>query len=257
MAFASLGSAGTAIVKLAGADWTISPTRTLNVGEIAVVHIAWDVESGPIGDTDYLSCSDDAGNTWTKVGETQNRFGSLNGALAALFVSQLTAQLTTASVVTVLYTGLNESLPTAKAGVIRSFSIGSGKTWELAAVNTARASATSIGVTTPASGVLPDARERLWLASFASETAVTTGNFDPDYPTGQTTTIQTTGGSDGTNMRQRGAWRIASIDTDGFTGQTGATATDHAVILATLNEIDAPVGEGGKPHHYYARGRAA
>ena len=244
----SLGTAGSAIPKTAGSTATLTPTRTLAVGEFAVLYIGWDVDGGTTGNTITLSVSDTGSNTWTRRGEYQRRTASLSGVKGAIFTSTITTQLTTSSTITV--TESASAVPVAKALSLRSFSITPGASMQIA-VSTGGSSppsATSVAATgsnirCPSGAgdelVVP-ALGRLWLAINVAETTVATGTQDADYTS---TEVKTTAGSDASNVRIRAAFRNSTVTNDTYSFSTGATSCAHVAILTTFDEILVPADQ--------------
>lgn len=243
MAFTNLGAAGSAIPKTAGATATLTPTRTLAVGEFAVLYIGWDSDGGTTGITITLSVSDTGGNTWTRSAERLVRPSSLNGVKGAIFTSVLTTQLTTASTITVTETS---AVPVAKALGLRTFSVGAGYAPQIAvstggssppqSAGLAASTGSNIRCPSGADELVTAAAGRLWLALHAAETTVTTGTADADYTSVE---IKTTGGSDLSNIRIRAAYRLYTGTNDTYSYSTGATSTDHVAILTVYDEISA------------------
>lgn len=241
MAFTNLGAAGSSIPKAAGTTATLTPTRTLNVGEFAVLYVGWDSDGGTTGITITLSVSDTGSNTWTRSAERLVRPSSLNGVKGAIFTSVLTTQLTTASTITVTETS---SVPVAKALGLRTFSVAAGYAPQVAlstggssppqSAGLAASTGSNIRCPSGADELVTAAAGRLWLALHAAETTVTTGTADADYTSVE---IKTTGGSDLSNVRIRAAYRIYTGTNDTYSYSTGATSTDHVAILTCFDEI--------------------
>lgn len=240
MAFTSLGAAGTGTLESAGSQILgVTMTRNLTVGEIAFLYVGADSDASGSNPTSFTSVSDNSGNTWTKVREAQQRIASLNGCLGALYWSIITTQLSTSQLVN---TTFSNGSPVMKVGAVRSFSVGGGNTVDYAdhdsgqATNYLANTGTSGAVTTPASGNLgTPSLGRLWIGLEVTETKVTTGTADADYTHGAA--VATTSGTDSNNVRLRWGFRLSTITTDTYTGQTGATSTERVVILAAFDEF--------------------
>ena len=242
MAFTSLGSGGTGSLETTATQiLPVTVSRTIAVGEIAFLTIAGDADATGTNPLSTMSVSDNAGNTWTRVREAHQRNGALNGVIGGLWWAKITSALSSGQFINITFTN---GAPSQKHAAVRTFTVGAGNTVQLAdnnpaqAVNHAVATATSAAVTVPSSGSLSTpSLGRVWIALHGSETKVTTGTADADYTHG--TALSGTAGSDAVNVRLRWGFRLSTVTSDTYTGQTGATSTDQVVILAAFDEVSA------------------
>ena len=225
MAFASVGSRGTAQVKTAGQTITISPSSTIAAGRLVAVSVAWDnnntgtPDGGPL--SEQHSCIDSVGNIYTTVVSGQNRGGSqAAGVHGSIHLCQLTSALTTTDTITVRL-GTSNNL-VAKSVSLWEYQLDADMRWAVADRTSLLSTAADPDAISLAS--LPSSTELLFLHVLAAEGPDTdTYTWDSDYT--QITGIGTTGGTDDSNVHVRGGFRIATVTSD--TVDVGSDTADR------------------------------
>lgn len=243
MAFASVGSLGTAQEKTADTSLTLTVSATAEVGQLVAVVASCDNEGTTDTETDQLSIADSAGNTWTKLREQTESSGAANdGCCAAIFVSVLTAQLTSGAGTITL---TSASTRTAKVMEAWEFSIdgdgvalGDGTSEAVAQAGSGQPAALTVtGMTS---------REYLLLHLLAMERDDVTVTPGSGYSS--MTGIGTSGGASDLNQMVEGMFRIATLTTDSPDCST-ATGAQHVQILVAIYEtvLSNPTGKGDHP----------
>jgi len=241
LAQAAIGTGGatcTAQSKTAGTTLACTvATQNLEAGNIAVMWFASDNIASIDGDDPLLSVTDSGGNCWT----VQRCFANDAGATTCIATSKITTALTSGS--GTITANFPQSI-TAKAMIVREFTVGAGNTIAIAGTPQILANdAADPGSMTIAS--LASA-EHLFVRSTALERP--NANWTA---TGGYTTFNcngTTGGGAASNMNICGEFRILTDTTS--TSDPAATAVDSASIFIAFDEVatGAPV--------YKAAGRA-
>lgn len=239
MAFASVGSLGTAQEKTSDTDLVLTVTATAEAGNLVAVFVAMDNLGTSDAETTQLSIADSAGNTWTKLREQTESSGvAADGLTGAIFVSVLTSQLASgAGTITVT----SSASVTAKAMEAWEFtlaesSVSLGDGTSVAVQNLASGQPTAVTV----SGMT--SREYLLLHLYVRE--ATTSTFTPGTSYTSMTGIGTSGGAGDTNVSVWGAYRIATLTTDN-PDATAGTGAQGLQILAAIYEVAG--GGGGGP----------
>lgn len=232
MAFASAGSFGTANSTTSDTTLALTPTVTLEVGNLALLVIAADnVAAGTSPNSEFgfknsnvSSVTDTGSNTWHKLGEVTGVQSSAGGAAVALYYSIITTQLTTGSTVTVTF----GSAIACKAASGWEYTIGGSNL----AVERIRFRGTAAA--DPPSMTLDDlpSREYLIFRARATETNNTAFTNTTNY-TAITNAVANTG-TLLTSMAADGEFRIVTATTE--TSDPTKTAADGADIMIALWE---------------------
>ena len=244
MTFTALGNFGHANSKGTATGFvsvlTLTPTGTINAGELAVVWFAADSyhpgggnEGDPVPFTS--KCVDDAGNRWlTLAGGTDGQSNIYSECV--VFVCLLEYALTTSSTLTVsAFVGTSGQVA-PRAISLEAFSITAGNT--VAVHDTTAAKVTNRGVDPGAitlgggaSGV-----EYLYLHALSAEAPNTdTYTWDANYT--EITGDGTTGGTDDSNIQLRGGYRIATITTSTVDVTATTPTRDYTQVLQAVTEI--------------------
>lgn len=235
MAIAHVGDAGTATSKTSGTTVTLTVTATIEANNVAVVWFSGDNITTTTGDTTHLTCSDSAGNTWTKIREHTYSEGAVaDGIMGALFYSRLSSQLTSgAGTITVTS---NTSL-TAKVISVKEYTVGANLNTEQIQVS---AVDETVGNPPPSLALTGmTSRSYLLLRLDASEDNGD-GTYAQDADYTSITATNTTGGALNTNATINGGWRIATLTADTCAPTTGESR-DRVAILAALYETSATI----------------
>jgi hypothetical protein len=244
VAFASVGSLGTAQEKTADTSLTLTVSATAEAGNLVAVLAGCDNEATADGETNQLSISDSAGNTWTKLREQTESSGAADdGCCAAIFVSVLTNQLASGSGTITL---TSASTRTAKVMEAWEFTLdeteialGDGSSVGVAQGGSGQPGAVSV------SGMTSRGYLLLYVLGMERESV----SFTPGTGYTAMTGAETTGGAADTNQFAIGAYRIATLTSDSPDPSTG-TGAQHVQILAAIYEVPAagsPSGDGDFP----------
>jgi len=230
MAWASLGSIGSAQNKTGATTVVITTAAAAEVNNVVVVLIAvnniqtTDVEDG----TDIVSVVDSAGNTYVRAKTMTNGEGAAAaGATVGIYFSKVTTELPIGSTITITFNGS----PAAKAVRAWEFSISAPN------VVTVQGSAVAVGdAADPAEQTITGLvnREYLWLHALANEGPIEdVYTKDADYT--EITEEGTTGGAAASNMTLNGEYRIFVGTTDTVDDAYPALR-DHAQVYVALQE---------------------
>lgn len=234
MAFGAGVTLGGTADKTAGTTIVHTVTAAAAVGDLVAVRVPKNNElTTDANDTNEVtSVVDSAGNTYTKLGEARRGAGTAAaGATGALFISKLTAALT--SGVSTITANFSNS-PAASALTAWKHTIGAGNTFQIAGVVQYETLLGGPGALV-ISG-LPS-KEYLFLRAEAMETD--TPNYAPTASYTAVTEVATTGGGAASNMASCGEFRI--LTGTGDTSDPTGNSTDHVGIFIALEEI----AEGG------------
>jgi len=235
MAFASVGTLGTATDGTAGTTVVLTTSATCEAGNLAVLIYAGDNLSSSADDADYgdvTSITDSAGgNTWTKMKEnSNNNAGAGNGVTVSVWYSVLTNQIASGGTITA---NLNGS-PTVSNLSAWEFTKDAGTTIsvEQTAVNSGDAAdPAAISLAGMAS------REYLFIWGFASEqTNAGTFTADADY----TDFDRNSSGVGAAAVVVWGGFRIATLTGDTVDAATG-TDRDYSQVLGALYEVSVSI----------------
>lgn len=232
MAFASVGSFGTANSTVSGTTLALTPTVTLEVGNLAVLVIGADniaIGTSPNAEfghkvANVSSVTDTGSNVWHKLGEVMGNQAAAAGSAVCLYYSIITTQLTGASTITVTF----GTAIASKAASGWEFTIGGSNL----AVERIRFRGTA--ASDPVSMTLDDlpSREYLIFRARASETNNTTFTNTASY-TAITNAVANTGTA-GTSQAADGEFRI--VTTASETSDPTKTSSDGADIMIALWE---------------------
>lgn len=232
MAFGSVGSFGTANSVASGTTLALTPTATLEVGNLAMLVISADniaVGTSPVAEfghkiSNVSSVTDTGGNTWHKLGEVAGNQAADGGNAVALYYSIITTQLTTGSTVTVTF----GTAITSKACSGWEFTIGGSSL----AVERIRFRGTA--ASDPPSITLDDlpSREYLFFRARASETDNTSWTATTNF-TGITNATADAGAA-GVGSSANGEFRIVTSTSQ--TSDPTKTSSDGADIFIALWE---------------------
>ena len=232
MAIASVGSFGIANSTVSGTTLALTPTVTLEVGNLAMLVVAADnaaVGTSPNAEfghkvSNITSVTDTGSNVWHKLGEIAGNQAAAAGASVALYYCIITTQLTTSSTVTVTFS----AAITSKAASGWEYTLGGSAL----AVERIRFRATA--ATDPPSMTLDDlpSRQYLFFRARATETNVSawtsTTNFTP------ITEAIASAGSNPASMSANGEFRINTSTSE--TSDPTKGSTDGADIFIALWE---------------------
>ena len=230
--FVSVGTLGTANDTTADTSFTLTPSATLNSGNIGILIIAKDNEGTT--DTSNDECdepTDSVGNTYTKLREYTNGNGAADaGATVCVFFTKATTDLTTAGTVTMTVT-----TNSVKAATFWEFTIGAGNTIQIAGTpgDLAEDSVQNAGLIA-ISGL--DSKEYLFVRGTAIEYNQT-GTSIPTASHTEITEVTANTGTIDTSMLATGEFRILTntADTSNPTGDTGNR--DYSSTFLALEEV--------------------
>lgn len=232
MSFASVGTFGTNNSIASGTTLTLTPSATLEVGNLALLVIGADniaVGTSPNAEfghklANITSVTDTGSNVWHKLGEVMGNQAAGSGAAVSLYYCKITTQLTGASTITITF----GSAITSKAVSGWEFTMGGSDI----AVERIRFRATA--ASDPVSMTLDDlpSREYLIFRARASETNNTTFTATTNY-TAITNAVANTGTA-ATSMAADGEFRIVTATTE--TSDPTKTSSDGADIMIALWE---------------------
>lgn len=232
MAFGSVGSFGVANSIVSGTTLALTPTVTLEAGNLAMLTISADnvaVGTSPVAEfghkiSNVSSVTDTGGNVWHKLGEVAGTQAAAAGQAVCLYYSIITTQLTTSSTVTVTF---GQAIA-AKAASGWEFTI-SGSAL---AVERIRFRATAAA--DPPSMTLDDlpSRQYLFFRARASETDSTAWTPTTNY-TGITNATADAGAA-GVGSTANGEFRIVTATTE--TSDPTKSAVDGADIFIAMWE---------------------
>lgn len=232
MAFGSVGSFGTANSTSSDTTLALTPTVTIEVGNLALLVISYDsiaVNTSPNAEfghkiSNVVSVTDTGSNTWHKLGEVAGNQAAAGGTNVALYYCIITTQLTTGSTITVTF----EQAITSKAATGWEFTIGGSSL----AVERIRFRGTA--ASDPPSMTLDDltSREYLFFRARGSETDNTTWTATTDF-TGLTNATADAGAA-GVGSSANGEFRIVTSTSQ--TSDPTKTSSDGADIFIALWE---------------------
>jgi len=229
VAFASVGSLGTAQEKVSDTQLALAVTANAEVGNLVAVWVAMDNAGTADADTTQLAVTDDAGNEYVLLKERTESSGAANdGVVGAIFASRIKTQLNSGQNIY----ATSSSARTAKAMAAHEFTFG---TTGFAIASTAVLNNTS-GDPAAISLSSLTSRQYLLLWGFFQENVVTITAHDADYTA--ITGIATSGSTADTNVGVEGAFRIATLTAD-TVDATASAAAQHVQILAAIYEITA------------------
>lgn len=214
--------------KAAGTTLEVTLTGTVAAGRVLIVSFVSDNQGTTQGDTTSVTCTDDQGNTYTRLFEYTKTAGSAaDGVTLAAFYSVITTQLTTSDTVNLSFNNV----------IAKSASL---EEWSIAGTLTVKGSNTSGGTGTSPTVTLGSlaSAEYLWIGAVGIEGPNgDTYTQDSDYSS-STTNHGTTGGGDASNVACRLGDRIYTGSSDTFNPTLG-TARDYATGLTALEDTGA------------------
>lgn len=236
------GATCTAQSKTAGTSLACTvATETLDAGNVAVLWFAGDNVATTDVTTALLTSVTDSvgGNTWTvRQCFTNGEGTAANGATTCVATSVLTNALPTGSTITANFTSI-----TAKAIVVREFTIGAGSTIAVAgtiqtlANDNADPGAMTVGGLT--------STEYLWIRSTALERANATWTATASHTTSGCN--GTTGTSGASNMNICGEFRILTATTDTSDPTAGSNDDDASLFMAFREVALTTIADGTNP----------
>lgn len=232
-AFAVGGATCTAQSKAAGTTLACTvATENLDAGNIAVLWFAGD-DAATATTTDHnsmllTSVTDSALNTWTvhRCFTNVQTTAAENGATTCIATSKLTTALVVGATITANFT-----TTTAKAIVVKEFTIGAGNTIAVAGTPQDLANDGADPGSMTISGLANS--EHLFVRSTALEREDGIWTPTTSYTTSGCAT--TTGGGAASNMNICGEFRILTATSD--TSDPTATNVDNASIFIAFDEI--------------------
>lgn len=232
MSFASIGSFGTANSITSDTTLALTPTVTLEVGNLALLVISADnvaVGTSPVAEfghklANVASVTDTGSNVWYKLGEITGNQAAAGGQAVCLYYSIITTQLTTSSTVTVTFGAAIAS----KAASGWEFTVGGS------ALAVERIRFRAVAAADPPSMTLDDlpSREYLFFRARASETDSTAWTATTDF-TGITNATADAGAA-GVGSTANGEFRI--ITSTSQTSDPTKASSDGADIFIALWE---------------------
>lgn len=227
MAIASVGSLGSATSKTSTTTVTMTASADAEVGRLVVVITSWDNTDITSTETTRLSCTDESGNTWTKIAERTESDAGLaeDGATVAIFATVVTTQIDTGDDIIIT----SDTARVAKGVSAWEFTIAES---ELAVQDYEVGGGTSQPAAITLTG-LPSEEYLLIYALGMQRSSSVTLTQDSDYS--NLTVAGTTGGASTSNQVVYGGFRIATLTTDEVDVDT-STGGNHAHILAALIE---------------------
>ena len=236
MAFASVGSLGSASLKVAGADLTLSPDTNVPAGNLIVIWTAWEIDySGGVGPEGSvipnLAITDGTDNVWVTL--TSYMFESNAG----IHCCRLRTALTTSDTITIH--SRNPSR-TPKSASMWELTMDPAKVWvrslePIVAAVSGGVDLPDVSVSDPAMLSRGEALILHGISVVGPNTDIYT--FDPDYtaidPAG------TTGGAVDTNVHVRGGFRITGLTSDTIvqSSDTADRAYDQVVVILGEAEV--------------------
>lgn len=223
MAWASIGSRGTASLNVSGADLPFSPNATVAAGRILVLCIAWEIDytRTPEGASwPSVAVHDNKGNLYTQLG------GFSWESYVSIHVCRVSTAILTSDTITIHHRNPGYN---AKAVTAWEFSMDTEKRW--ARVHTPIAGGNS-GTATWSSSITGLTAEALIIQATSSGGPSTdTYTYDPDYTPFDK--AGTTGS--GTNVTITAQFRIANVGSD-VASMSRSTNRATDVVLAALYE---------------------
>lgn len=237
MAFAAVGSFCDANSTSAGTTFVITPTATLNAGNLGVLSIGSDnINLSAAPDTygpelsEIASVVDSVGNLWRKAVEV-GQFGGAGGQITGSFWYCIpTTNLTTSDTITVTYL----ASVTSKAATGHEFTFGAGPI-SIEAYTHEISIASDFESLTLSS--LPS-REYLLLRLGAKENNSTAYTPSTNYTAFTHTNATANTGTAGTSAIARGEYRIATLTTDTTNPDSGVTNGATASAYIAIYEGD-------------------
>lgn len=226
MAFASVGSLGSAQEKVSDTSISLPVTANAEAGNLVLVWVAMDNAGTADADTTQITVSDDQGNEYVRLRERTESAGAANdGVTLGLFASVIKTQLNSGENII----ATSSSARTAKA--ISAWEYTTGSTGFLIQ-STAVANANSGDPAAIVLSSLPS-REYLLIWGFACEDVQNISTHDADYTA--IDDIGTSGSTADTNVHVDGAFRIATLTTD-TVDATASAGTQHVQVYAAIYE---------------------
>jgi hypothetical protein len=229
MAWASVGSIGTAQEKLADTAIVLTLSAAAEAGNVVLVAIAIDNNATTDGDfTEVASVVDSQLNSYNKIIEQTNGQGvAADGITCSLWYSKIATTLAIGATITVT----TANTVTSKAVSAWEFTVTAGATVSIEGTTSAVGDGADPAAMT-ISGLAD--QEYLWFAAHAVEAAAT-GTYAAEAGYTLIAENGTTGGGAATNIWVTGAFLILSATTDTYDAST-VTDRDHAQVYAVLKE---------------------
>lgn len=230
--WAAVGTLLNANTSLAGAQWVVATTATLEVGNTAVCAIGSDEgvsNTTPTSGGSIDSITDAASNTWTEVYSWcwYGAAGLTNGACVDLYATRATTQLSSGANLTLDYV----AMPPRTAITCMEFS--GGVDTVVMGVNGGDNAAADPGPFTITGSV---SAERLFARATACETNLDTYVVTSGWNgfTGQGTASTSDSGTAVSSMGVRGEYRIATEDPSLTSDPSWTATSDCASALGAL-----------------------
>lgn len=229
MGWSYSGHRGSANNKASGAVLSVSPNQQIPVGAVVVAVCLSDNLVNASATNNHV-VADFLGNRWTKIGERTNAAAAGAGITLSLWITRLTADLTTTDVVVL---GLTAAA-TAKAIGLYEYAVDADSTFVVAGI----ASSEQDGTQSPTVNLngLANDQAYAFLGIVARENdTLNTYSQDSDY--NDRTSFGTTGGTAATNVSAIVGDRLASLTGDTFAPTNLSASADVVTALIALKEI--------------------
>lgn len=227
MAFSNLASRGAGNSKTSSTTVAVTPSPTLNAGEVILVAVATDNAGTSDAATNEVTSITDSvgGNTWIKLYEySRGSPGANAGSTVALFMSKLTNSIPDTGTIT----GNLSSNRTAKVIAVLKCDVTSGNTIvAVAQMGHAAAGSASVSLSGLAS------KQYLWVLAFSSEQ-----NTAQSLSVGLTQVGSfTTGGGSAANMAGVIGAEVITATGRGPYNLASAGPNDSAGVMVALEDI--------------------
>lgn len=226
LAWTFVAARGSAADKTSDTTIAMNPSATLDVGDVIIVFCASDNTATSDTESSEHTVTDSASNKWHKIREhCKGAAGANNGVTGSVWMSKLTAQITTSGTIT-LTTSASKTAKCIGAMEVSS----SAGAWDRIDV---QVDAGTDDTPTPASLTIKSAAVLAVGVVFAERPDGDTFTGDADYS--NTFSFGTTGGAATTNVCVRAETRIATLTSDTW-GATLQAAGDHVGMIVLLRE---------------------
>lgn len=225
MAFSHQGNYGYAGSKTTGTSISMSPSSAINVGELAIVAVVTDNQSGTGGDSTDITISDDQSNSWTRLFEYTQTGGSSNdGVTISVSYSIITTQIGTGDSITATHNNIPAKAITCDVWTCNGID-------SVETPNTAGGSSTSPSATI--SGL--SSGERLWIGSVGWEHKSSGFSEDAGFSTSEQANFNC-GDTGGPTSCVSGALSYLVATSTGDTYAPTIVSADWAVGIVALVE---------------------
>lgn len=226
MAWASIGSRGTANAKTSGADLSFSPSATVAAERILILCIAWEIDytGTPEGASwPSVAVHDSKGNLYTQLG------GFSWESYVSIHICRVSTAILTSDTITIHHRNATHE---AKAVTAWEFSMEPTKRW--ARVHDPMAG----GASSPAvwDAAVASTTEEALLIVATSSRGPSTDTYTPDADYTPMDKAGTTGGGDETNVTIYAEFRIANVPAGDTCTTTRSVGRKTDVVTAALYE---------------------